>query len=209
MSKLEVESAVLGSVLTNTYFLKNTANQEMILVDPADRADVIIHKVEEMEGKPVAILLTHGHFDHILAVPEVKEHFGIPVYACRKEEALLRDPKMNLSLYNGKSTTLRPDVFLSDLEEVELAGFTVRVYHTPGHTRGSCCYYLPEEGVLLSGDTLFCGSVGRTDFPGGSTSDIVASLHRLLNTLPGDTRVYPGHDEPTTIAYEMRYNPFV
>ena len=81
--------------------------------------------------------------------------------------------------------------------------------HTPGHTKGSCCYYLKEEGVLFSGDTLFCGSVGRTDFPGGSAHEIRESLHKLLNVLPDDTDVYPGHDTSTTIGYEKRYNPFV
>ena len=105
--------------------------------------------------------------------------------------------------------TLNADVYLTDLQVVELAGFSVQMIETPGHTVGSCCYYLKDEGVLFSGDTVFCGSVGRTDFPEGSTSAIVNSLHRLLEALPDETEVYPGHDVSTTIGYEKRYNPFV
>ena len=108
-----------------------------------------------------------------------------------------------------KPCSICPDIFLEDLEVFEAAGFSIQMFHTPGHTKGSCCYYIQEEGVLFSGDTLFCGSVGRTDFPGGSAREIRESLHRLLNALPDDTEVYPGHDMSTTIGYEKRYNPFV
>ena len=108
-----------------------------------------------------------------------------------------------------KPCSIVPDVFLDDLQVFEAAGFSVQMLHTPGHTKGSCCYYFKDEGVLFSGDTLFCGSVGRTDFPGGSASQIRESLHKLLGALPDDTDVYPGHDTSTTIGYEKRYNPFV
>ena len=100
------------------------------------------------------------------------------------------------------------DHYLSDLDVFTCAGYTVQMLHTPGHTVGSCCYYLKDEKVLFSGDTLFCGSVGRTDFPGGSMAQMRQSLRRLLDTLPGDTDVYPGHDSATTIDMEKRYNPF-
>ena len=162
-----------------------------------------------MDGKPVAILLTHGHFDHITAVEAVKEKYHIPVYACRQEEEMLREPVMNMTCHYEKSCSIVPDVFLDDLDVFRTAGFSIQIIHTPGHTKGSCCYYLKDEGVLFSGDTLFCGSGGRTDFPGGSASDIVRSLHKLLDSLPEETEVYPGHDVSTTIGYEKRYNPFV
>ena len=122
---------------------------------------------------------------------------------------MLREPSVNMTDQMGKYCSIRPDVFLDDLQVFETAGFSIQMIHTPGHTKGSCCYYLKEEGVLFSGDTLFCGSVGRTDFPGGSASQIRDSLHRLLAALPDDTSVYPGHDTSTTIGYEKRYNPFV
>ena len=209
MKNLELQKCILGPVYTNCYLLKNKETGELIIVDPADCPEKIELKVSQMSGKPVAILLTHGHFDHILAAQAVKEKYNIPIYASEKEEMTLLNPKVNLSVFGHGSCTLDADVYLKDLQVVELAGFSVQMIETPGHTVGSCCYYLKEEGVLFSGDTVFQGSVGRTDFPEGSTAAIVRSLHRLLDTLPDETEVYPGHDASTTIGYEKRYNPFV
>ena len=209
MGKLELQQCVLGPVYTNCYIAKNKETGEALIIDPADSPSKIELKVNAMGARPVAVLLTHGHFDHIMGVEAVKAEYQIPVYACRQEEEMLREPSVNMTDQMGKSCSIRPDVFLDDLQVFEAAGFSIQMIHTPGHTKGSCCYYLKEEGVLFSGDTLFCGSVGRTDFPGGSASQIRNSLHRLLAALPDDTSVYPGHDTSTTIGYEKRYNPFV
>ena len=209
MKKLDLQKCIVGSVSTNCYLLKNKETGEMLIIDPGDCADRIEQKILEMQGRPAAILLTHGHFDHILAAEELKNKYSIPIYACEKEEKTLQDPGINLTAYHMHGYTLNADVYLTDLQVVELAGFSVQMIETPGHTVGSCCYYLKDEGVLFSGDTVFCGSVGRTDFPEGSTSAIVNSLHRLLEALPDETEVYPGHDVSTTIGYEKRYNPFV
>ena len=209
MGKLELQQMVLGPVYTNCYIAKNKEKGEALIIDPADSPSKIELKVNAMGARPVAVLLTHGHFDHIMGVEAVREKYQIPVYACRQEEEMLREPSVNMTDQMGKSCSIRPDVFLDDLQVFEAAGFSIQMIHTPGHTKGSCCYYLKEEGVLFSGDTLFCGSVGRTDFPGGSASQIRDSLHRLLAALPDDTSVYPGHDTSTTIGYEKRYNPFV
>ena len=162
-----------------------------------------------MNGKPVAVLLTHGHFDHIMAAQAVKEKYNIPIYACRQEEEMLREPSVNMTAHYGRDCSITPDRFLDDLDVFEVAGFSIQMIHTPGHTKGSCCYYLKDEDVLFSGDTVFYGSVGRTDFPGGSTAQIVRSLHKLVDSLPEETEVFPGHDASTTIGYEKRYNPFV
>lgn len=209
MGKLELQQCVLGPVYTNCYIAKNKETGEALIIDPADSPSKIELKVNAMGARPVAVLLTHGHFDHIMGVEAVREKYQIPVYASRQEEEMLREPSVNMTDQMGKSCSIRPDVFLDDLQVFEAAGFSIQMIHTPGHTKGSCCYYLKEEGVLFSGDTLFCGSVGRTDFPGGSASQIRDSLHRLLAALPDDTSVYPGHDTSTTIGYEKRYNPFV
>ena len=209
MGKLELQQCVLGPVYTNCSIAKNKETGEALIIDPADSPSKIELKVNAMGARPVAVLLTHGHFDHIMGVEAVREKYQIPVYACRQEEEMLREPSVNMTDQMGKSCSIRPDVFLDDLQVFEAAGFSIQMIHTPGHTKGSCCYYLKEEGVLFSGDTLFCGSVGRTDFPGGSASQIRDSLHRLLAALPDDTSVYPGHDTSTTIGYEKRYNPFV
>ena len=209
MSQLKCDFKVVGPVQTNCYFLSNTDTRECVIVDPGEEAGKIADFIEKKELKPIAILLTHGHFDHILAAEEIKKKYNIPIYACAKEEKTLQDPRINLTAFHMSSYTLKADVYLTDLQVVELAGFSIQMIETPGHTLGSCCYYLKDEGVLFSGDTVFCGSVGRTDFPEGSTAAIVNSLHRLLEALPDDTEVYPGHDTSTTIGYEKRYNPFV
>ena len=209
MAKLELQKCIVGNVYTNCYFLKNKETGEMLIVDPGASADKIFRKVAEMGGKPAGILLTHGHFDHILAVEEVRDQYKIPVYASRSEQQMLKEPSMNMSSHYGTGCSIKPDELRDDLQVFEAAGFSVQMLLTPGHTPGSCCYYLKEEDVLFSGDTLFYGSVGRTDFPGGSTAQIVRSLHKLVDSLPEETEVYPGHDASTTIGYEKRYNPFV
>ena len=209
MKNLELQKCILGSVYTNCYFLKNKTTGELLIIDPADAPERIVSKVNEMQATPVAILLTHGHFDHIMAADAVRKKYGISVYACSEEVETLQNAGVNLSQYHGASVTLKPDVLLADLQVVDLAGFSIQMITTPGHTKGSCCYYIEDEGVLFSGDTLFCGSVGRTDFPGGSSAEIVRSLHKLVDTLPEETEVFPGHEASTTIGYEKRYNPFV
>lgn len=208
MKKAVIEQLVLGMVGTNTWLIKNKENSEMLIIDPADESERIREKIEQMEGKPVAVLLTHGHFDHILAADDLRDLYGIPIYACAAEQQILTDPVKNLSGSWANSYVLLADQWVCDGKKLELAGFSIEVFHTPGHTAGSCCYYLPEEEVLFSGDTLFAQSVGRTDFPTGSGADMKKSVGRLLKELPEETRVCPGHNEETTIGYEKRYNPF-
>ena len=206
---MQIIRVPVGAFITNCYIAEGQEPGRGFLVDPADNPKKLISILEEKQICPEAILLTHGHFDHIMAVKEVKEKYQIPVYACRQEEAMLAEPTVNMTAVYGRSCSIKPDVLLDDGQIFEAAGFSIQMFHTPGHTKGSCCYYIKDEGVLFSGDTLFCGSVGRTDFPGGSSAEIVRSLHKLVDTLPEDTEVFPGHDTSTTIGYEKRYNPFV
>lgn len=209
MSKLRVEHMVLGQVATNCYLAMNEESKELIVVDPADRADRIVSKIDDMGGKPVAILLTHGHFDHIGAAEALKERYGISIYAMKDEAEVLASTDLNLSGMFGYPLTVTADELLGDGQELTLAGRTVKVFHTPGHTRGGGCYYFPEDEILFSGDTLFAQSVGRSDFPTGSASTLVRSVREKLFSLPDETRVYPGHNEETTIGYEKEYNPFL
>ena len=205
MKNMTIRQCVVGSVYTNCYFLMNQETKELLIVDPGDMPEKIIAMVETMQAVPTAILLTHGHFDHILAADEIRKKYKIPIYASQKEEKLLLTPYMNLS----QDSSLAADVFLADDQTFEAGGFSIQMIATPGHTSGSCCYYFAEEEILISGDMLFCGSVGRTDFPTGSMGEITASLHKLLKMLPDKTVVLPGHGDQTTIEYEKRYNPFV
>lgn len=208
MGKAIFKNMVLGPVGTNCILIKNSDTGEMLIVDPADQAGEIAKAVTLLDGNPVGILLTHGHFDHICAVDDLRDLYEIPVFACKQEKDVLEDSMLNLSASWDTPYSTHADRLLEDEEEFTLAGFAIRMMHTPGHTHGSCCYYFPEEGFLLSGDTLFAGSVGRMDFPTSSARDMKESLQRLLSSLPEDTAVYPGHESSTTIGYEKRYNPF-
>lgn len=207
---IRVEFLVVGPVSTNCYLGINEESKEALIVDPGDRADQIQAMIEREGVKPVAILLTHGHFDHMMAAEELRRIYDIPVYAGDKEQEVLENASLNLSTgFIRKSYTMTADHYLRDGEELVLAGSRIKVLETPGHTPGGCCYYLAEEGILFSGDTLFCQSVGRTDFPGGSFEEIKKSIKEKLFLLPPETICYCGHGEGTRIGREMERNPYV
>lgn len=210
MKNLILRGIVVGPVQTNCYFLKHKETGELVIADPGAEAERIIYALEKLQGKPAAILLTHGHYDHICAANELREHYGIPVYAAKAEEGLLADTYSNLSAdWSGVPYTVKADVYLGDSAVFEAGGFSVKMLLTPGHTPGSCCYWIEDEGVCLSGDTVFCGSCGRTDLPGGSMSSMRQSLNRLLHLLPGSTEIYPGHGEATDAEFERKNNPYL
>lgn len=207
---IRVEFLVVGPVSTNCYLGIHEESKEALIVDPGDRADQIQAMIEREGVKPVAILLTHGHFDHMMAAEELRRIYDIPVYAGEKEQEVLENADLNLSTgFIRKSYTMKADHYLSDGEELVLAGSRIKVLETPGHTPGGCCYYLAGEGILFSGDTLFCRSVGRTDFPGGSFAEIKKSIKEKLFLLPQETICYCGHGEGTRIGQEMERNPYV
>ena len=208
MNDMRVKTCVLGAVSTNCYLVYNEGTKKAVIVDPADNTQFILNKCNELGITPEAILLTHGHFDHIMAAEDVRRSFHIKIYASETEDAMLSDSGLNLSGgWAGKQTSFHADVLLKDGDELELIGFRWKVIETPGHTTGSVCYYVPEEEVVFSGDTLFCESYGRTDLPTGSSSQMVSSLLDKVFALPDDTMAYPGHGDTTTIGYEKKNNP--
>lgn len=208
MGHLCVRNIVVSSCATNCYICFDDETKKGFIVDPGGNAERIKAKVKELSVVPEAILLTHGHFDHIGAAEKLRDAYGVKILAYEGEKALLTDPQDNLSMvFDGEPVTLSADRYLSDGEEIEVCGYNAKVIHTPGHTKGSICFYFESEGILFSGDTLFCGSLGRTDFPGGSTKDILFSIIKKLFVLPDETKVYAGHNEPTNIGDEKKYNP--
>ena len=208
MGQIEIKSMTLGMVATNCYLIINKETKDALLIDPADNALRISNVIEENVCTLKAILLTHGHFDHIMALNELKKRYNVPVYAHEEEEDVLKQSSLNMSGMIGQIYTTQADIYVKDGEHLKLAGLDIIVLHTPGHTKGGVCYYLPEEKVLMSGDTLFHCSIGRTDFPTGSMSQLVRSVKEQLFVLPDDVQVYPGHDSVTSIGYEKQYNPF-
>ncbi len=204
-----IRSMALGMASANCYIVYRKDSKECIIVDAPDGADRIISELDKLGLTPAAVLLTHSHFDHIGYAKELREHYNIQVCCHESEVELLREPMLNLTAMVGRSYGLEADCTFADGEELELAGLKIRVIHTPGHTAGGACYYLYEDGILISGDTLFAESVGRCDFPTGSSRLLADSIKNKLFTLPDDTIVYPGHYESTTIGHEKQYNGYV
>lgn len=214
----EIKRFLTGPLPTNTYTIKKDKdNDNVILIDPGPGAEGLFDILLERGEKIRAILITHGHSDHVDGVAGIKkralEHTGesIKCYAPKADEKTFSDAAWNSSLMIvGEKKTYEKDidVWLSDGQEIDFDGLLVRTIVTPGHTIGGASFYFPGEIALFSGDTLFSGSVGRTDFPGGSMSELIRSVQERLFTLPDITRVYPGHNEETTIEREKRENPF-
>ena len=209
MVPLRIEAYVVGMVQTNCYFAINDDTKEVLIIDPGASAAKLMEKINEAGLKPAAILLTHGHFDHAGAAEELAKLAGVKIYAEEHEKETLETPGLNLSGWEGLNSVYYADEYLKDEQEIDLAGFHIRVFHTPGHTVGGCCYYFPYQNTLFSGDTLFQTSIGRTDFPKGSASVLIRAIQEKLMKLPEETAVYTGHGEMTTIGTERMYNPYL
>lgn len=205
---LRIGRTVIGSVQTNVYFVYDEVNKKALVFDPAGDGKGIYNKLKDAGIDVAAILLTHGHFDHIFGVKDLKEAAGVKVYASEDEDELLKTPSINCSEMVGRPCSITADVLLKDNEELDIDGIKFKVLFTPGHTEGSCCYYFEEDGILISGDTLFFCSCGRTDLPTGSGAKISRSLRDVLMKLPDDVQVYPGHGDSTTIGFERENNLF-
>ena len=205
---LKIGKVVMGSVQTNCYFIYQENEKKIIVVDPADKGDYLYNAFTEAGFEVAAILLTHAHFDHIWGCNKLRELSGVQVFACEDEKELCESAKLNVSEDVGRPYTVSVDWYLRDGEEVTIEGMKFKVIATPGHTQGSCCYYFESDNILVSGDTLFEGSVGRTDLPTGNGATLSRSLKERLMILPDETLVFPGHGNGTTIADEKKYNPF-
>ncbi len=212
---MKINHYVVGMVQTNCYIVINDETKECFIIDPGASGMQLSEKIRQDGLTPVAVLLTHGHFDHAGAAKTLADEFDIKIYAHEAEKETLEDPQKNVSWMVNCKESYEADVYLKDEEMITLAGFEIKVLHTPGHTEGGCCYYIADETIVFTGDTLFAQSVGRTDFPGGSMSQIVRSIQEKLlalneaGNLETDIMVYPGHNDPTTIETERMNNPYL
>ena len=194
---LNMKHLALGAYQTNCYLVWGEDSPSCVVIDPGYEPETILYEVKKLVKEIAAILLTHGHFDHVGAVKDLAAETGCPVYLC--PEDLSMPAQMTAGPLYYTNTYAEGDF-------VELAGLSFKVLHTPGHTPGSVC--LMCENAIFSGDTLFWGSCGRTDLPGGSWSTIRVSLKRLADLL-GDYDVYPGHGDSTTLSFERKMNPYL
>lgn len=209
MASLITITNVLGSLATNCYTVANQETREALIVDPAARGDFLINMYKNQNLRPVAILLTHGHVDHVGAVEDLKKAYpDLKVYAGADEKDVLANPGLNLSEMFGNSISMEADVYVSDGQEIEIIEAKIKCLNVPGHTKGGTCYYFEENKMVFSGDTLFSSSIGRSDFPTGDERALLDNIKSKLLTLPEDVTVYPGHNDRTSVGREKDFNPY-
>jgi hydroxyacylglutathione hydrolase len=205
---MKYELVVVGALETNCYLVYCEETRACAVIDPGADHEKIVAAIADLELKPVIVLNTHGHADHIGANSDIIEKYGVPLAMHKADAGMIHVSDMiELSLLLGARDSPPPDRLLAEGDEVAVGDFSLRVIHTPGHTPGSVGFL--HDGFLFSGDTLFCGGVGRTDLPGGSWKDLERSIRERILTLPGDIVVLPGHGPRTTVEQERGSNPFL
>lgn len=207
---LRIRTTIVGPFEVNCYLAWDDQTGDAAIIDPGADEQLIIRSVEQAKCTPRAILLTHGHGDHIAAVDPVKNHYNIPLYVGDGEEELLANPDANVSALIGMPIIApAPDVKLKDEDVVSLGSLRFTVLATPGHSPAGVCYLYEREGILFCGDTLFQGSIGRADLPGSSMPLLLQSIRTKILTLPDSVVCYPGHGPATTVGAERYSNPFL
>ena len=206
---MNIEARVTGFIEENCFIVSNPATRETVVIDPGDDAPQLLARLQEMRAKVVAYLLTHGHVDHLTALAALDAVFPAPIHIHPRDAAWCFSGRNELpGFYGAPDTPKSPVVPAQEGDVFQLAGARWSVIETPGHTPGGVCYLLENDRALFAGDTLFRGTAGRTDLPGGDSRALARSLRKLA-ALPEDLTVYPGHGEPTTIGREKRDNYFL
>jgi glyoxylase-like metal-dependent hydrolase (beta-lactamase superfamily II) len=205
---MKYELVIVGALETNCYLVYCEETRACAVIDPGADPEKIISAVADLELKPVIVLNTHGHVDHVGGNSDIVRKYGVPLAMHAADAGMLQvSDYIELSLLLGARNSPPPDRLLAEGDEIAVGRITLRVMHIPGHTAGSVGFV--AAGVLFSGDTLFCGGVGRTDLPGGSWKDLERSIRERILTLPEETIVLPGHGPWTTVEQERDSNPFL
>ena len=201
---LKIKRVIVGALEVNCFIVRDSETNDALIIDPGDEADRIIEAVKLVEAKPLGILLTHAHVDHIRGVGAVSAAFNLPVWIHEADRAMYLSPDNAILPWLTAAENLPQPVDTP----LQLPNHPYEIIETPGHTPGGVCFYFKEEKLLFSGDTLFQGTYGRTDFPGGSAPTLFHSIRTKLFTLPDDVKVWPGHEESTTIGQEKQTQVF-
>jgi hydroxyacylglutathione hydrolase len=207
--RINIHKITAGPFQENGYIVHSERSSDCIIIDPGDSPELYIKEIENNNLKPIGILNTHGHIDHVHAVQPLKDHYSIPFYLHENDTMLLRDHYQEICLMYGMVPGKTPevDVELNTEAEVLMGEYNIKIIHTPGHTPGGLCYQI--SGDIFTGDTLFKGSIGRTDLPGGDYNTLMDSLKLLIKSVPDDTKVHSGHGYSTTMKDEILSNPFL
>lgn len=198
---------ITGEIEENCILLKCMKTHKGVIIDPGSDIEKIRKKITETGIEPQMILNTHGHYDHIGAINKLKLLYDLKLHAHRDEDEYFKDPEKNYSSLTGDDTIVFVDEFVSDGDVIKVGELEIKVIHTPGHTKGSVCFYV--NGVLVSGDTIFAGSVGRCDLYGGDEEILLEMINQKIKPLPDDTIIIPGHGRITTVGEEKKFNPFL
>lgn len=202
-----LERMEVGLFATNCYLVACPETKEAVIIDPGAEGDRILQRVQDLKLKVRYVLNTHAHIDHIGANEQLRKALRVPLLAHEADLPRYHSPQTGLALFMGKVEVAPPDRFLREGDNLQVGTLQIRVLETPGHSPGGII--LEINGALFVGDTLFAGSIGRTDFQGGSFPQLIQSIKDKILSYPDDTKVYPGHGPPTTVGDERRYNPFL
>ena len=208
---LILECLPVGMLQTNCYIMADAVNQQAVVIDPGGNSQQIAARIQDHNLNLAAILSTHAHFDHIMDAWSLKERLGGEIYLHSREQAVLLDRTVGLGAVGGAfsgAADRKIDKWLQEGDHLTFGCLQLVVFETPGHSPGHVAIHCPEEGLIFVGDALFAGSIGRTDFLGGSYEQLIASVREKIFSLDGNTVVYPGHGPATTVDIERKTNPF-